>query len=471
MVRAWPVLFAIVAACGFDPRGDGGDPPLDAIGGDAPDAVAGCVPGCDAAGTMVTTCSAGTPVTEVCAQGCGPAPTPHCRVFSPSNGAIAADLVGVTAALVVPAGRLFLLDTDDGSIDSYDRADLSAPPLVVRAAGDGLVTGLGFRRAEQGTGQPGLGSWAVTSLTVTGTLRVVGARAAIILAGGAIAVVGAIDVGAGQRPGNLDCRECAGAGGGTGATRTAAATGCAPGGAGSYDLATFETGGAGGGMSTPGANGGDAGASGGAAATIATCAGPTLIPLGGGGGGGRGGYDTGGMFGGVSGGGGGGGLQLSSLTSLTVTGTGDLYAGGLGGAGSATNYGGGGGGAGGGLLLEAPIVTIADTANVTANGGGGGSGRLANVGDRGNRSTSRAAGGAGDGIGSDDGRGGVGGVAAAVGTASLLPTPGHGSVDGTGGGGASAGRIRVNTGPATTPVIAGTTTISPAPSIGTRPLE
>src|SRR5262245_25280551 len=53
-------------------------------------------------------------------------------VFQPSNGATADDLLGVTAPIAAAAGRLVLLDTDDGSIDSYDAADLAAPPIVVR---------------------------------------------------------------------------------------------------------------------------------------------------------------------------------------------------------------------------------------------------------------------------------------------------------------------------------------------------
>ncbi len=497
MRHAWAGLLAIVTACSFDPSG-GDEPSIDApldpidaapddssavpdaaIDAIAIDAMPACVAGCDVTNTVLTTCGPSGPVIEVCAQGCSLTPGPHCRVFSPSNGATSADLAGVTAALDVSPGRLFVLDTADGSIDSFDSASVGTPPLVVRAAGDGVVSGISFRRPDQ-AGRPGLAIWGVTTVTVNGgasialhgTLRFVGPRAAIVLARGAITVTGAIDASAGHTAASFaPCRECAGPGGGGGGTRAAVATGCAPGGNGVYHPNTEETGGAGGGMSTPGANGGDATALGGEATAITSCPDATLIPLQGGSGGGRGGYDsTGTPIGGVVGGGGGGALQLTSLTSLTISGIADVYAGGLGGEGSELWYGGGGGGGGGAILLEAPFVTIGGAAKVTANGGGGGSGRTANVGDAGNRSASRAAGGSGDGPGMNDGRGGRGGVAADLATLILLQTEGRGGVDGTGGGGASAGRIRVNASAAIPPTITATV-VSPTASIGTRPID
>jgi len=495
------VVLTVLAACSFTPGGGLGDDdpqidasplPVDASELDAADldatplpidaaidAVPVCMPSCDSTGMILTTCNANVPSTEVCAQGCAVAPAPHCKQLSPSNGATLADLDGVTAALQVPLGRLFLFDSADGSIDNYDLTNLGLPPIPVRAAGDGLIAGIGFRRTEQAAGRPGLAVWSVAAVTVDagaslpmhGTMRFVGVRAAIVLSRGAISIRGAVDAGAGHSLG-LDCRECAGPGGGTGATRTAVATGCAPGGNGEYSSTADETGGAGGGFGTMGANGGDnAVLEGGTAVSILNCAGPTLIPLQGGGGGGRGAYTTtSGGAGGVVGGGAGGAIQLTSLASIGVAGTADLYAGGRGGEGSVDDYGGGGGGAGGGLLLEAPAVTIGDTAHVTANGGGGGAGRTANAGEVGNRGSMRADGGAGDGGGMNNGRGGKGGKESDTIT-TTLPSQGNGMVDGTGGGGAAAGRIRINTGPTMPPVIGTTTVFSPSASIGTRPIE
>lgn len=485
MRRAWLAPLAMVAACSFDPGGagtidapgggpdgppDGDLPPIDADH-DAPSA---CTPACN--GTTLITCVGGAPVGQECPQGCSENVTPHCRELTPSNGASLTDLTGVTSAIDIAGGRVFVFDTDDGSIESYDLSSLVTPPLTVRNPGDGVVDGIGFRSAGQGPGLPSLGIWSVTAFTVNpgvstalhGTARFVGARAAIVLSRGAITVRGVVDAGAGVF--NRTCRECGGPGGGNGGTRMDPATGCAPGGNGAYGAAD-ETGGAGGGMSTIGADGGDSDAEGGVAASIATCPGVELIPLQGGSGGGRGGYDASPpVAGGEVGGGGGGAIQLTSLAAISIVGTADVYAGGAGGAGSSGRYGGGGGGAGGAILLEAPTITIGDTARITANGGGGGSGRTSSAGEAGNRGAMRASGGTGDGGGGNDGRGGRGGIASVTGTANLLQEQGNGGVDGTGGGGASAGRVRFNTASGS-PSIAAGVTIRPAQTAGLRPLE
>ena len=144
-----------------------------------------------------------------------------------------------------------------------------------------------------------------------------------------------------------------------------------------------------------------------------------------------------------------------------------MFSGGVGGDGTAAAWGGGGGGAGGALLLEAPTVTLSNGAAVTANGGGGGAGHLANDGEFGRSDTQRAAGGVGDGINNDNGRGGAGGVTTVVADVMGLPSNGRGGGDGTGGGGGAAGRVRLNTREGRTPMTTGAV-LSPAASIGTR---
>jgi alpha-tubulin suppressor-like RCC1 family protein len=143
----------------------------------------------------------------------------------------------------------------------------------------------------------------------------------------------------------------------------------------------------------------------------------------------------GGLFGGHgAGGGGGGALQVSSLTSVRVTGV--INAGGGGGPGGGTgDTGGGGGGAGGEIILEAPSITVSGI--LAANGGGGGGGGGAGgggsapgtAGSPGLNSLASAPGGAaGAPQGSAGGAGGTGSTGAQTGV-------GTNSKDGGGGGG------------------------------------
>ncbi len=98
------------------------------------------------------------------------------------------------------------------------------------------------------------------------------------------------------------------------------------------------------------------------------CGTDELIPLIGGSGGGGGGDATINGAYGYGGGGGGGVLQISSRTSIAVTGS--ISARGGAGFGTATVDGGSGGGAGGGLLLEAPAILL--TGQLSVDGGNGG---------------------------------------------------------------------------------------------------
>ncbi len=397
---------------------------------------------------------------------CGDA---QCVVFQPSNGVPAGFAANATASLTMPSARVYVFDTDDGSITSYDTSEQN--PMTVRAGGTGVVSGIAFEtRAQGGTGVE-LAMWGLTTLTQpagAGKIAFRGSRAAALLASGLIELHGLVDASGGQTNTGENCPACAGPGGGGGATTTTAAGGCAPGGNGNYSASSWETGGAGGGMATQGASGGASLIAGGSPAPIVSCSGATLEPLAGGGGGGRASMN-GASGGDAVGGGGGGALQLISLEAITIEGSGaEVYVGGIGGGGSAAMWGGGGGGAGGAVLLEAPNVTVGQGASLVANGGGGGAGRTSNSGQIGQSTATRAAGGAGDGAGSNTGRGGFGGITTDAGDLAGMPSAGLGGSDGTGGGGGAAGRIRINTAEGRTPTLAGAV-VSPPASIGTRP--
>ena len=412
------------------------------------------------------TCSGGV---VPCASGCVGEVDGRCRVLQPSNGVLADLATGAGANLTMPSARVYVFDTDDGSITSYDTAEQN--PMAVRAGGTGVVSGIAFEaRAQSGTDVE-LAMWGLTSLTQpagSGKIAFRGSRAAALVASGPIELHGFIDASGGQTDDGTLCPQCAGPGGGAGATTTTPAGGCAPGGDGNYSSTAWKTGGAGGGMSSQGSSGGASLIAGGAPGPIASCSPAALEPLAGGGGGGRASMN-GGAGGDAVGGGGGGALQLTSLERITVEGTAaEVYVGGIGGGGSVGMWGGGGGGAGGGILLEAPAVTVGGGAAVIANGGGGGAGRTSNAGQIGQSTATRAAGGAGDGAAGNTGRGGFGGITTDAGDAAGRSTSGSGGSDGTGGGGGAAGRIRINTAEGRTPTLAGAV-VSPPASIGTRP--
>lgn len=272
-----------------------------------------------------------------------------------------------------------------------------------------------------------------------------GTRPLIVIAKGAIDVVGEIDFSGGfTAPSTFVTNfRIGGPGGGDGAQNSGGvdvdAAGCGgvlgTGGASAgVAIPGDNSGGGGGGGGLPGGDGGDkaAGSDDGGPGGVA-CIDATLIPLVGGGGGGAG--DT--VGGGGSGGGGGGAIQLTSMTSIEITGVMDV--GGKGGFAQILNdEGGGGGGAGGGILLEAPTVEVAGV--LAANGGGGGSGRVdGNHGAQGTLTEAPAPGGVGTAGSGDDGRGGAGGAR----TAGGLPGDDH---DGAGGGGGAVGVVRINVG-------------------------
>lgn len=309
--------------------------------------------------------------------------------------------------------------------------------------------------AQQTTGGPMVRVLAVTTLNVPvgATLVVVGDYPLVLLVHGGATVGGAIDVSARST--------IPGAGAGSPALCGQSLGG--PGGNAS-DAGEGGSGGGGGGFGHVGGQGGQAsnGGSRGGAGTASSDS--DLIPLRGGCAGGRGGNAGGGGNGAGMGGAAGGALQLSVRDAIMVDG--ELRAAGAGGEGGlASEGGGGGGGSGGALLVEAGAIDIRATAKICANGGSGGEGARTGAGASGAPGTCSSlvaavtvnqlvlGGDGGDGGYRNSNNGGDG-------------APG-GSSDSGGGGGGSTGRIRIidsSSDGSSTPVIAGTSTISPQPN-------
>ena len=419
-----------VLGCGQPGETGAGD------GGSLPDAALACMPGCMDDGTL-RTCAPAEELTA-CPLGCDEQEL-VCLGLVPSNGATVGQLDGATAGLTVPAST----GIDDRAGIDTDTGRIVAGGVEVRAAGEGVVDGIGFYPLPDSN----IAVLAMTALVVEpdGYLFAVGSRALVILSAGDVRIQGVVDVSASPCPGEEAAR-CAGPGGGDGALDlTEQAGGCAPGKNGDgLDGVGDETGGGGGGMGRDGGAGGlgGDGTAPGAGGNIndSNCPRTALVPLEGGSGGGAGGIDG---LGGL-GGGGGGAIQITSLTRIVVQGqagaveaTGIRASGGGGGPGR-NSTGGGGGGSGGAILLEAPAIELR-AAVLAANGGGGGGGGedvvggdLVTAGEDGR-------------FGAEQARGGVGLFGGGVGGSFAGPAGiGAGGGDATGGGGGGVGRIRLN---------------------------
>jgi hypothetical protein len=333
------------------------DGPEVVVDGGAPDGM--CAPRCED-DTLI-----GCEVDAVdCPLGCVPAgATPaHCGVFVPQNG-FSLDAAKGTADQEYAADA-FAFDTDTGEIWQCSIMALLRDDTV-----DDIDAGIFYTRTST-AGIFGVRSFSVAG---TGSVRLVGSRAFVLIAGGDVSIDGNLRLSAGARSASVAeaCapsasvavadRVHAGVGGGTGGAPQTSATGSSAGATGDMN----GEGGGGGGNGTAGGAGGHSGGAGGAVAA----GGISLLRGGGGGGGGRaacGGY----------GGGGGGVLQISSPTEIRVRGAQGIQANGSGGSRGEAGCGGGGGGAGGTIILDAPTVEI--TAFVSARGGGGGAGDCAN---------------------------------------------------------------------------------------------
>ena len=407
-------LVGIVAACSFNlPKGSPG-------GGDdqpTPDAGPCQEIGSACAGNTLRVCGAKDvqPTDIACAWGCLDGPPAHCGELTPSGGAVMpvdlrpnGDLLDTT----LDGSGTITIDTDDGSIG------VSRDGSEVRAPGVGVIQGIDF--IERGA----IAVFRFRNLAIATTVRIVGARAAALVATDTITVTRRLDVACNDQnvsgPGGFAGGDRGSNGGGTGGgARGAGSKGDCSGGAG-------------------GSFGGTGGQGGSSSGQNNTQGGPiygdaliTLLVGGGGGGGGGGSSSDRG-----SGGGGGGAVQLAANQRIVFADSGSIDAGGCGGGRGSDESCGGGGGAGGAILLEAPLIELSDSTTLAANGGGGGCGSGTNPGTSGLLSQSRAPGGTGD---ADGGSGGAAGAGNMTGTAGA-----DDSKNGAGGGG-GVGWIRLDT--------------------------
>jgi hypothetical protein len=348
-----------------------------------------------------------------CGWGCEAGSAAHCMHVVPS-GSGGVEMNGVTPAdvagdMLMPATLVDgeMLDGDFGRIGLTNDANKHHGPA------EGIENGIDFRFRGP------ISMWRFASLTINGTITLIGARPIALVSDGAVTINGIIDAR------SLCTTYFAGPGGYNGGSGSGSDGAEPPSTSGGGDGASAATTGGGGGAH------GAAGGSGKAVAGGELYGDPEISVLRGGAGGGAG--EGGGNFG--RGGGGGGALQIVSNTKIDIV-TGGINAGGCGGKpGTGNSDSGGGGGAGGTILLEAPIITINGVLAANGGGGGGGGGAAATAGSAGLLGVMVAPGGAGQATDEQGGKGGASGVAAEPGGVGANP----------GGGGGGIGRIRINT--------------------------
>ena len=382
-------ILAGLAACGFNTSGgaaggDGGSPPADADP-NAPDS--------------------GPPDArpdDPCLQWDPAAPFDPCMVAERGD------------TLILDGSVTYTFDTDAGTLAAGDGDPMPLPSELIEGDTIRLVS---VERLEMGE---------------DAVLRVVGSKPLLIASWSVIEVAGEIDLSSSPAGG-------VGAGGDDASCPTEPLAG---------DLkATGGGGGGGGGFGSAGGRGGDGAGPGPAAGEAGPAVTGEIGLRGGCPGGSGGGTVTGGEV--PLGGSGGGAIALGARLALDVTGT--IHAGGGGGAGGdsgaleiSAGEGGAGGGSGGMIWLDAPTLTLGNSAVLAAQGGGGGEGGDANdvgsPGDPALQDGARAEGGkdaanrGGDGGKGDpdDGKVGENGK------------PGGMNEGGGGGGGGGAGIIRID---------------------------
>ncbi len=370
----------------------------------------------------------------------------------PDAGAIVVDFVpaSLPAGLLTAATNGLALQAADGTVEID--SDTGA---IVRTSdqADLHPIGVGFTTITQGGGNPDIGVFSMTSLTIDSgvTLVVTGHAALAFAVSGDVTIAGSIEL-----RGGVDSVEAPGAGGFAGAA-DAECDGDGPGG-GEAGSPGDDVGGGGGGYL------GDGGEGGARAATAGGDGGssygdPTISPLVGGSGGGCGG----GANPRAHGGGGGGAIQVSARGTVRVAASGVVQGGGGGGSGGTSDNGGGGGGSGGAIVIEAGRIVIQGV--LAANGGGGGAGSdgaTGAAGEYGRPSASPASGGTGVGEGGSGGSGGAGTTAAGGGGTGVSGASGS---DNAGGGGGAGGRIRLRSDDISRPG-----TVSPIAGLAEAPL-
>jgi hypothetical protein len=378
-----------------------------------------------------------------CATGCSETPAHHCLALAPSGPVVAGDYTmaglapyNVTANITV--------NTDNGAI--------MGPGALARAAGPGVVNGIGFHSVAQ-TGGPSVGVFSVAGLTLASgaKITVTGGSAFALASSGAVTIAGVVDASCGMMPGPGGF-----AGGMPGMDGGGPMAGAGKAGSGTGGGGAPASGGGGGGYGDTGGSGGlYTGAAANAGVVWGDLVSPTFILVGGPGGGG------GGAMGAGKGGGGGGAVQIAVNDAITISGT--INVGGCGGAKAGKTSGGGGGGAGGAIVIEAARVTLATSAVLAANGGGGGAGDdMSNPGSDANASTVPAPGGlATAGAGGDGGNGGASnakpGQHFTNGRDGTIPVASANDYGGGGGGG--VGRIAIR---AQNPTMGGISDSSPS---------
>ncbi|MBX3185717.1 MAG: hypothetical protein KF819_01830 [Labilithrix sp.] len=363
-MRRGILIIALVAACdptsGRSVRPDDeliseGGPAGDDGGADATVPERCAIPGdtrCEGEDVLMTCGPGATMESTTCALGCSPTPVARCRVFAPSGPVTSGDATAAGLASITFATGT----TINGATGEI---------VGVRAAGEGVANGIGFRVAQRtsaGGVSYAVGIFSFESLMIASGVELAlrGANSVALVAGKHVQIDGVIDARG----------DCAGVSGGPGGFAGGAANtaGLGPGGGQvASGVGTTDPGGGGGGYAAPGGRGGPT------ATGIYSVAGVVygdaeLTDLLGG----SGGAD--GFNGGVNGGGGGGGaVQIVSLRDVTIGGgpsVGGINAGGCGGFASAGS--GGGGGSGGAIVVEAPRIILAGNGVLAANGGGGG---------------------------------------------------------------------------------------------------
>ncbi len=386
-----------------------------------------CEFGCGTSGCNIASCPIGTTTmcsgsnlvacdgqghvtnTEACALGCSDA-AKRCNKVNPSNGLAGSFDEAATAADLTLSGAA-TIDTDAGTV-----MDTSGARAVLSSA---ITAGLPV----------GMFVLKVKSFTTGGNVTVVGTRALVIVAAGAVVINHVVSVSARTQingPGSLvNDAACRG-----GVTASGNANGWAGGGGGGFG----SVGGHGGTGGSPTIQGGLAG---GVSGTT------ELVPLRGGCPGGRDATSSTDY----TAGGGGGALQIVSGVKIELGDGGFLAANGSGGGkykgipltcetGMPCDHG-DGGGAGGAILLEAPLVTGSLLSGIVANGGAGACGQNTLAPSGGNSATPAL----GPTCSQDTNQGGDG----ATGTvAAQNGGNGANTVPVGGGGGGGAGRIRVN---------------------------
>jgi len=299
-------------------------------------------------GDTLVVCEGGTTKTTTCEGGCSTSAL-RCKEITPTGVVSKADVSDPALAPITLAADA-TLDSDTGAISG------------VRAAGPGIISGIGFRTDSRTVN---IGGAAVTygvGVFSFASLELGAGRTLTLRGGRAVALVARTTL---ESDGILDARgtcvtDAPGPGG--------YAAGVGPGKGGEASgVGTTDPGGGGGGFTALGGRGGPSATGVYAPAGIAYLA-PELFDLLGGSGGGKG-------FNGAKGGGGGGAIQLVAFREVNL-GAGGINVGGCGGQMGPNGGGGigagGGGGSGGAILIEAPSVTVGATAVLAANGGGGG---------------------------------------------------------------------------------------------------